>query len=187
MYCTLRPVNALSYQGVSPTVNTLTWQWTDVGTEEGYEVRIYGTETMVEETEAGVITVVEDTLSENTLYNRYCVAYNLIPDAASEALDQSQTNASSTDLNTYGSYMRGQTFTPGKDGWLSKVEPYCRKYNTASYDLRVSVYPVDGSNEPDVHAEPEDAATPSLLSSIKMASPSMYSNATFKVLGKRLA
>ncbi|MNW01473.1 hypothetical protein D3C71_1971120 [compost metagenome] len=44
----------------------------------------------------------------------------------------------------------------------------------------------DGSSEPEVHAEPLEAAMPTLLSSSRMASPSMYSKAMLAVLGRRL-
>ena len=45
----------------------------------------------------------------------------------------------------------------------------------------------DGSSEPEVQAEPLDAAMPSLLSSSRIASPSMYSKAMLAVFGRRLS
>jgi hypothetical protein len=45
----------------------------------------------------------------------------------------------------------------------------------------------EGSSEPEVQAEPEEAAMPSLFSSSRMPSPSMYSKAMLLVLGRRLS
>ena len=44
----------------------------------------------------------------------------------------------------------------------------------------------EGSREPDVQADPLEAAMPILFSSSRIASPSMYSNAMLHVFGKRL-
>ena len=45
----------------------------------------------------------------------------------------------------------------------------------------------EGSSDPEVQADPLEAAMPSRLSISKMLSPSIYSNAMFDVLGKRFA
>jgi len=57
--------------------NTLTWAWNDVAGELGYEVHDDGSDTLVAETGAGVLSTQETGLTPNTTYIRHCHSYDL--------------------------------------------------------------------------------------------------------------
>ncbi|TET32827.1 MAG: hypothetical protein E3J72_18530, partial [Planctomycetota bacterium] len=58
------------------TSTTLTWEWTDVTGEDGFEVHDNTTEAVVARTGADTVTTVETGLSPNTSYVRHCHAFN---------------------------------------------------------------------------------------------------------------
>ncbi len=178
------PADPTGFQANSATITTtsITWEWTDVATDEaGYEIRD-GSDTWIADTAEDSSSFTESGLSENTPYTRKCLAYNLLV-TGPEAKDQYQETIYSTVYQMYADYRYAQTFTPGVSGELTKVEFYGYGYDAATYDVVVEIYPTSGG-EPDRSSAPlAEVALPNIGTGAKwhtatFASPPMLAAGT---------
>ncbi len=118
-----KPTN---FEGLNPTVNSITWRWTDNSSDEdGFEVQqppnFRKADAFAATGTGSTVSVTETGLTENTECTRHCRAFANTTEAVTKTAmtyDPADFSSSSS------SYTRGFEFTANKDITITKVMAY---------------------------------------------------------------